>query len=154
MIIAGTGHRPDKLGGYDWKVADRLFDVALTGLERLKPTKLISGMALGWDQAVARAAVALNIPFIAAIPFVGQEKKWPESSQITFRLLYGLAAEVVIVCDGGYAGWKMQKRNEWMVDHCDHVLALWNGSSGGTENCIKYAEAKGRPITNLWEHWK
>jgi hypothetical protein len=31
------------------------------------------------------------------------------------------------------------------------VLAYWDGSSGGTANCIKYAEKKKKPIINLFE---
>ena len=26
-----------------------------------------------------------------------------------------------------------------MVDRADHLLACWNGASGGTRNCIQYA---------------
>ena len=37
---------------------------------------------------------------------------------------------------------KMQKRNEFMVDNCDILIALWNGTSGGTKNCINYAKKK------------
>jgi uncharacterized phage-like protein YoqJ len=40
----------------------------------------------------------------------------------------------------------MQKRNEWMVDHADAVIAVWDGSPSGTANCIGYARKKRRPI--------
>ena len=46
-------------------------------LERARPDAVISGMALGWDQAVARATADLGIPWVAAITFEGQESKWP-----------------------------------------------------------------------------
>ena len=45
------------------------------------------------------------------------------------------------MCDGGYAGYKLQKRNEWMVDHCDILIAVWDGTSGGTANCVNYAQS-------------
>ena len=32
----------------------------------------------------------------------------------------------------------MQKRNEFMVDNSDLVVAVWNGTSGGTANCLAY----------------
>ena len=41
-----------------------------------------------------------------------------------------------------------------MVDRSDSIVALWNGTSGGTKNCIDYAEKKGKPIINLWERFK
>jgi uncharacterized phage-like protein YoqJ len=45
----------------------------------------------------------------------------------------------------------MQRRNEWMVERADVILALWNGSSGGTANCVAYARQRGSRIVNVWE---
>lgn len=35
---------------------------------------------------------------------------------------------------------------EWMVDHCDEVIACWDGSSKGTKQCLDYAEKMGKVI--------
>lgn len=153
MILAGTGHRPDKLGGYKEQVFTRLTDLAVKCLERYAPEKVISGMALGWDQAVAEAACIKSIPWVAAVPFEGQEGKWPEASQVKYRDLIAKATEIVVVCEGGYAAYKMIVRDKWMVDHCDAVLALWNGSDGGTGTTVKYATGKKR-IINVWKSWE
>jgi uncharacterized phage-like protein YoqJ len=153
-IICGTGHRPDKLGGYSLRVSNKLITLARAELEILKPDEVISGMALGWDQALAEAAIDLGIPFIAAVPFEGQQNKWPMPSRIAYQILLRKAKEVVIVKEGGYATWKMQKRNVWMVDRSTTVLALWSGSSGGTKNCIEHAKIKGKNVINLWEKWR
>lgn len=154
MIMAGTGHRPNKLGGYGLHITNRLIAVASEALQTYKPDKVISGMALGWDQALASAAVLNKIPFIAAVPFIGQERMWPPSSQVIFKELCGKAEQVVIVSPGEYSAAKMQTRNEWMVHHCDTVLALWDGTSGGTANCVRFAEAIKKPVINVWERWK
>lgn len=152
MVVVGvTGHRPDKLGGYSDSARIKLEKLAKGVLTELKPTKVITGMALGWDQAIATACVELNIPFIAAIPFRGQETKWPVESQERYHKLLSHAAEVVIVCEGSYAAYKMQLRNQWIVDRCELLVALWDGSGSGTKNCIDYAVAKGKPIRNVWE---
>lgn len=45
--------------------------------------------------------------------------------------------------------WLMQKRNEYMVDLADRVIAVWDGSKGGTANCIKYAEKVGKEIIKI-----
>lgn len=112
-------------------------------------------MAVGWDQAVADACVDLGIPFHAYVPFrEGQDRFWPYDTKAHYAELLSLAAEVVYCCDGGYEPWKMQERNEQMVDACDHLLALWNGSHGGTANCVKYAKMIAKPITNCWEDWR
>lgn len=151
MIICGTGHRPNKVGGYSKEAQSKLYYLAKGWLEDNHPDKVISGMALGWDQALANAAYVLDIPYIAAVPFAGQQQAWPEESREFFDMLLAHAEETVIVSNGRYAPWKMQVRNEWMVDHCDTVLALWDGSAGGTGNCIQYANKVGKPIINLWE---
>jgi uncharacterized phage-like protein YoqJ len=59
----------------------------------------------------------------------------------------------VIVCEGGYHPDKLQKRNIWMVDRSTAVLALWDGSKGGTANCVKYAEKVSVPVFNVWPGW-
>lgn len=156
MIIAGTGHRPDKLGGYGEDVMERLVHVAAVWLadNTKHGDRVITGMALGWDIALARACVELNIPYICAIPFVGQQRMWPKESQAWYIELLSTAYQIEHICDPGYAPWKMQKRNEWMVDRADMVLALYNGTSGGTGNCLKYVQEKNKKIVNLWEKYE
>lgn len=154
MIVAGTGHRLGKLGGYSTGVKAKLTRIAMRGIRRSYATEVITGMALGWDTALAVACWTLSIPFTAAVPFRGQESRWPKEGQELYHWLLDRAKEVVYVSDGGYAPWKMQARNEWMIDNCDGVLALWDGSNGGTGNCIAYADKVGRPVVNLYEEYK
>lgn len=153
MIVAGTGHRPDKLGGYGLEVHDRLVFGAKNALLGLRPrvTAVISGGALGWDQALADAAIETETYLKLALPFEGFESKWPRDSQYKLKKIIEAADEVHYVNEPPYAAWKMQARNKWMVDNCDIILALWNGSTGGTANCIEYANKIGKPIQNLWE---
>lgn len=157
MILAGTGHRPDKLGGYTEQAATSLRQFLRKELARMNPKCCISGMALGYDQALAWACVDLEIPFVAAIPFKGQEALWPHHAQLQYRELLAKAVGQHYICDPGYAAWKMQKRNCWMVHQLknkeDRVLALWNKSEGGTGNCVRYAKEQGVGVLNLWDSW-
>ena len=152
-IIAGTGHRPPKLGGYSEAALAKLISFAGIHLKKIKPTTVISGMALGWDTALACAALELDIPLIAAIPFKGQELMWPTGSQERYTRLLSEVSELVIVSSGGYSVQAMQERNEYMVNNSDLVLALHNGSPGGTGNCVRYANKINKPIKNLWDEW-
>jgi uncharacterized phage-like protein YoqJ len=156
LTLAVTGHRPDKLGGYSEEVNWRLIKLAEFLIATAKPAKVITGMALGWDQAVAYAAIRAKVYTIAAIPFAGQESKWPSASQARYRTILAKCNERVVVSPGDFAGWKMQARNAWMVDRCDALGALWNGTEGGTYNCLEYAEKQEDPVTifNLWKLWK
>lgn len=153
MIVAATGHRPHKLGGYGEDVFARLTRYAMHGLKALEPYHVISGMALGWDQAVAMAAVQLSIPFTAACPFEDMHAKWPRQHWPRFLWLHEQAQHVEYVSPGAYAPWKMQARNVWMVNKATRMLALWDGSAGGTENCLDHALLMGVPMDNAWPGW-
>lgn len=103
-------------------------------------------MALGVDQWAAEYALGSSIPLLCYIPFEGQEMAWPEESRNHYYELLSRRRDKKIICEGGYAPWKMQKRNEAMVNDCDLLIAIWDGSSGGTANCIKYAQSKKKTI--------
>ena len=151
MIIAGTGHRPSKIGGFS--IPNPTFNYICKTAERIliaeKPDKIITGMALGLDIWLAQIAYKLKIPFIAAVPFIGQELIWPDASQAIYKELLSKAFEVVVVSEGGYSPQKMQIRNEWMCNHSDKILAVWDGSNGGTGNCVRYAKEIGKEIIRI-----
>lgn len=164
-IYAGTGHRPNKLKyGYSEKGFHLLVSFAEQWLTLRSDvdylsnpsdtTTVISGMALGWDMALAQAAVNTGVPFRAYIPFIGQESVWPEASQKLYHSLLGKAEVVKTVSPDGYAPFKMQLRNAAMVGDCNVVLALWNGTPGGTANCVKAAITAEKKIMNLWSEYE
>lgn len=142
MIVAGTGHRPDKLGGYAPHVTSEWVRLAEYILRLWRPDMVISGMALGWDTYLALGAIRVGIPLTAAIPFNGQESRWPAESQAVYNGILDKAEKIVVVCGGGYSAEKMQRRNIWMVNNCDFLLSCWDGSPGGTRNCLRYAMGK------------
>lgn len=103
--------------------------------------------------SLAQAAVDLRIPFWAYVPFEGQEQPWPSATRLYYKELLKRAEKVVICSSGGYSAASMQIRNQRMVDDCDILAALWDGSNGGTANCIAYASFIGRPYINLWSQF-
>jgi hypothetical protein len=158
VIYAGTGHRPTKLrigkqDAYAPLVYGRLVDLAGAALRRYEPRLVISGMAEGWDQALADAALRLGLPFWAYVPHEGQEARWSADARRRYHQLLERAEKVVLVSEGPYQAYKMQRRNVAMTDDSDALLALWDGTGGGTKNCIDYATERGRPVINLWQHW-
>lgn len=153
MIIAITGHRPDKLGGYKPCAEHEHIRLLMKkAFMAFQPTQIITGMALGVDQWAAEEALKLKIPLVAAIPFEEQASNWPHESQQHYRNLLSQIPDQIRVCEPGYLVWKLQKRNEWMVDHCDMVLAFWDGTKGGTANCVNYAVKKKKTVMQINPH--
>ena len=150
-VVAFTGHRPNKLGGYDYQSTknQEIYSKMRAAVEQLKPSRIITGMALGVDTMAADIAYMLDIPFTAAIPFKGQELKWHKESQELYHQILKAADKIVIVSEGGYSAYKMQVRNQWMVDNCTHLIAVWDGTTGGTGNCVAYTEGIGKPVTYI-----
>lgn len=153
MIIAVTGHRPPLLGGYGEQARIRLEKFARNHIDIIGPDKIITGMAQGWDYACAVAAVSLGIPFLAVLPFEGQELSWPMGAQIRFAEMLKRAENVITSNRRPNKGAYID-RDRLMVDMADTVLALWSGKEeGGTWQTVKYAKEQGKPVTNLWDKW-
>lgn len=145
MIIAGTGHRNNKLSDPSLvrkRIAHTLFEV--------KPDVVISGMAAGFDLMLAHEAIHVGIDVWAARPWAGH-KPAPEDYVLYHSILDHAAKIVAVDPSFSYAGpWVYQKRNEWMVNEADKILAWWDGSPSGTANCIKYANRVGKPVRNIY----
>jgi uncharacterized phage-like protein YoqJ len=146
-----TGQRPKSLGlasfepsDLVWRNAGELVRVIILhgGYE-----KLISGAALGFDMIAAKAAVESKIYLELAIPFDGFQKRWPTQDLKRLDWLINRANKVTYVCDPGYETWKYQKRNEYVVDNSDYMVALHDGSPGGTKRCLDYAVSQGKPYS-------
>lgn len=158
-VHAFTGHRPPRLGGYSLAARQRLVSFAMGVLGEARTEIAIVGMAQGWDQAVAQAAVNLDVPFIAAVPFRGQESVWPTEAQERYRILLAAAQDVHFITDEepatrNRASGYLAQRNRWMVDNATHLHALWDGNPvGGTADCIRYAKGPETPWTNHWDQW-
>jgi uncharacterized phage-like protein YoqJ len=154
VIVGITGHRPDRIGAWDplHPVVERVQRALRDAIAKYRPAKLLTGMALGVDQWAAEACVELGVPFAACLPFDGQSDPWPPPAQERWQVLLEKAAEIVVVSPGPYKPWKMQRRNEYVVDNCDKLLAVHDGSDGGTYNCLRYARTVDREIDLLdWQ---
>lgn len=154
MILGVTGHRPDKIGGWNpaHPVVLRVRGALRDAIVADKPEKLITGMALGTDQWAAAACIELGVPFVAALPCDGQADTWPLAARRHWEKLLEQSSEIVVVCPGPYKPWKMQRRNEYVVDGCNKLLAVHDGSLGGTYECLRYARMVEREIVHLeWQ---
>lgn len=159
--VAVTGHRPSRLGGYSKEVADSLFDFAIGVLKVYKPDVIYTGMALGWDTAVARAAKLLKIDYVAVIPFPNQFTNWSDYDITMFSELYFHATERITLNeykprDTNAINAAYLQRDRYMVDQCNMLLSLYDGyPKGGTFHTIEYAEQKQDVVmVNVWDDWR
>ena len=83
--------------------------------------EIVSGGAMGADSLGARYANENNIPLTV---FRAEWNKYGKS-----------------------AG---PKRNKLIVDHCDMVLAFWDGESRGTKHSLDLAESLDKPNTIIF----
>jgi len=152
MILACTGHRPGKLnnewnldGPYSGFVRVKLY----SGLIRRKPKAIISGLALGVDMIWAELGIEMGIPVWGYIPCLEQSAKWTKEQQVRYDRIIAKCARLIRCTDSLYQPGCMQIRNERMVDDSDGLVAVWDGSEGGTKNCYDYAKLVGKPIYRI-----
>lgn len=153
-----TGHRPDKLNGYNpnenLEIIRSLREIIIDHIENKNVETFVSGMALGIDTWAARIVLKLkdtypNIKLISAVPCAKQYSRWRNDDKIIWQNIIDRADDVHYVSNAPYTNWCMQVRNEYMVNTSDYVIAVWDGSNGGTGNCVKYAKNKNVEITQL-----
>lgn len=166
-----TGHRPNKLGGYDLnnptinKLKIKLEEVIEQLILEEGITRFITGGALGTDQVAFKRVHDLkekypHIKNILAVPFAEQSEAWPVQSQKLYERVIDFADEIVYVDTldkykfdkvrvGSYHAAKMQLRNNYMVDNSKIVIAIYDGTKGGTGNCVKYANLTKKTIYRL-----
>jgi len=155
-----TGHRPNKLGGYNENnpiainIKEKLKIAIIYAIEKQNIINFISGMAMGVDMWAVEILIDIkksypHIKIVGAIPFLGQETKWYKETQIKYNNLLKQLDKIEYVSSPGYSAYKMQIRNEWMVNHSKIVIAVWDGTPGGTANCVKYARSKNKKIIHL-----
>ena len=111
----------------------------------------IVGVALGFDQLVARVCIARGIPFLAAVPYAGQAAMWNLQQQKEYMELLEKATEVKIVSEGDYAVWKLFKRNEWIVNNSNMIVAYSMMKDGGAASCCEYAAKADKPVVKLFD---
>lgn len=156
MKICVTGHRPNKLYGYDlndnrWIFLKEKFKQLLV---ENNCHEAITGMALGVDTVFSLAVLELkkegfNIKLHCAIPCKNYFCKWTKASISLYKDIISKADIVKLVSNEEYKAYLMQKRNEYMVNLADKIIVVWNGRKGGTENCIKYANKMGKEIISI-----
>ena len=168
--IVWTGHRPPKLGGYNELTEEAhylkkgLTVVLLELAEQFRGETLrhVTGGALGIDQWVAEQVIVLrdqgfDMKLHVEIPFEGFWERWPPSSQERLQAIIEKADSCIATLPEAMEN-AFQLRNEAMLAQIppetvkgEHglVIAVWDGSRGGTANCVWSARRMGLEVRVL-----
>ncbi len=136
--VAFTGHRHLKYGD------------AVKSLEKIHSdfpgAMWITGGAYGLDSHAARFALDNFIPLWLVLPFPAKIlcAKWPsgDARDLLFRSVKECTKFSVV--SPVFSMDAYQRRNEFMVDAAEVLAAFFDGSRGGTANCVRYARSVGR----------
>jgi len=147
-----TGHRPEKLTASERDIK-RALEKEIRQAIADDMTVFISGMARGVDIWAAEIVLELRkagmpLRLICASPYEGFEKSWSAEWQQRYNTILAEADLVRFICKG-YSRACFQIRNEWMVDHSNRVIAVYNGEKGGTNNTIEYANRHGVLVVSM-----
>lgn len=137
-----TGHRPQKLTRSEAAIKADLEKTIMKAINKGYLT-FITGMAYGVDIWAGEIVVRLReekpeLRLIAAVPFPGFESRWSGEWKDAYSNLLAKADLIRYICPSYNAG-VYQRRNEWMVDHSAHLIAVFTGEASGTKNTIDYA---------------
>lgn len=114
---------------------------------------LISGMAEGWDEAIAKIGLREGIPYEVYLPnktygqyYWGRKSLLGFDRSEHFQQLIDGCAELHIVCpdiyvDGVHSNFL---RNQSMVDTCDHAL-VYEPKSRGTQDAVRRLKGAKKP---------
>ena len=160
MVLAFTGHRPEKLPWRTEETDERCLALkrqlarAVEDAAQRGVTTFLCGMARGCDFYFAEAvlAAAVKRPELrleAYLPCPSQPDRWPREDALRQRELL-MGCQAVYMVEPAYSEGCMLRRNRAMVAGCDELLTVWDGSEGGTAAAIRHARRLGKPVTGLW----
>lgn len=147
-----SGHRPEKLKRPIQEITEDLeaevIDAINDGF-----TVFLTGMAKGTDIIAGEIVLRLQdagspIQLVCAVPYPGFEKSWSSEWKQRYGFLLSKAEKIHYISTGFFRGC-FQKRNRWLVDHSEKVIAVYNGFPGGTKNTIDYARRKGVKVIEI-----
>lgn len=156
-----TGHRPTRFK-FKYKETD-------TRCKRLKKRlreqfvllyehgvrRYLAGGALGVDQWSGEILLKMklepeyrDIELIVVLPYAGHDERWDERSRQRLAFLIQHSTEHIVV---GEKAWRDSfiKRNRYLVDHADCLLAVYDNDRAirsGTGATVHYAENKDKPV--------
>lgn len=160
-ICCFTGYRPHRFDfspeGLRPEQVQQALGRQIARLYREGYRTFITGMCVGVDLWAAEEVLALRrdhpeVELVAAIPFEGQEVAWPQATRRQYQRVREACQRVEVLSENGGSAAYL-KRNCWMVDNADSVLAVYDFGAGeyrsGTAATVRYARRLQRRIVYI-----
>lgn len=108
-------------------------------------------MAIGVDMYAAEIVLGLKasypgITLESAIPCESQAAKWSEALRDRYFDIASKCDKETLI-QTHYSPDCMDKRNRYMVDRADVLIAVWDGRPSGTGKTVRYAHQQGKSVT-------
>ena len=160
-ICCFTGHRPSK---FDFKHNENHPDcIRLKSIIEKEIEKAIikgydffvAGGAQGTDTWAAEIVLKFkeakypNLKLEIAIPTPEQPNACPSQAKRRYYNILEQADFNTYINEKGYAPYMMIQRNNYMVDKSKLVIALFDGTEGGTKKTYDYALRKNKEIIRI-----
>lgn len=161
LSCAITGHRPKTLclGGERTPICVELKEAIQSHLMLLYwkgVRQFYIGGALGVDLWAGELLLKLqkrseykDLQLILALPFENYNMCWEQKDKERLEQLKSNSSQIIIVCEEVISPRLCYRlRNQYMVDHADCLLAVYNTSAPrtGTGMTVRYGEKRGIPI--------
>lgn len=148
--IGATGHQ-ELPGDAVARLVERVRGI-LNGCN--PPLRVVTALAAGADQLVAREVLRDGGSLHAIVPSVGYQETLSGEDLSSYEYLLAQADEITrldYLEPSEHAYWAAGKV---VVDSCDLLVAIWDGRParglGGTADVVAYATSSGKDVRVIW----
>jgi ribonuclease HI len=151
-LLLVTGPKPPEIGGYGetptaTAIRSKLQEIISAKAAITPDLRVMTGLQLGVEQLAAEASLAAAVPFVAVLPYPGQQSVWPAQSQKRYdELLEQAGGEVLLQAEPPKskrnAGAALNRRNAWLARHAAEAVVVWDGKE----------EYQGKVVRSLQDH--
>ena len=156
LRVGATGHRALEETVERWvgSELDGLFS-HLVGLSAgSKRPRAVCSLALGADQLFAEVALRHGVSVDVVLPFTGFTEDFREGPERgAYERLLSKADSATCLPWSGRSNGAYLAGGLWVVDHCDLLIAIWNGEKaagvGGTGDVVVYCRDMGKACVHM-----
>jgi len=156
LRLGVTGHRALEERTRRWvaRQLDDLFAFVASLPPSASTRRALSSLAIGADQMFAEAAHRHGIPIEVVIPFESFIDDFATAAERdSYERLLSAAASVARLRWAERSDRAYLAGGVWVVDHCDLLVAIWNGEKaagiGGTGGVVDYTRGAGKPCIHM-----